>query len=168
MKRNNFTLIELLVVIGIIGILTAILLPAIAGTRRSAFETQAKSELTKIALAVNTYFNDYGHLPYTQSNNDEEFDFNSNISYALFGIDPDVIDPATSKPLRKNVRSIRYYEHDPREQLKNPWGKPYTIILDLNYDNLIEPSITSDKLGGRVGVWTETDENEILVSWGEL
>jgi type II secretory pathway pseudopilin PulG len=52
-------MIELLVVIGIIGILAALLLPALAGSKRRAKLTQCQSNFHQIAIACTVYANDY-------------------------------------------------------------------------------------------------------------
>ncbi|MEO1495969.1 MAG: DUF1559 domain-containing protein [Planctomycetota bacterium] len=62
-RRAGFTLVELLVVIAIIGVLVALLLPAVQAARESARRTQCVSTLKQIALAAINYESAVENLP---------------------------------------------------------------------------------------------------------
>src|ERR1700720_1873894 len=62
-SRSGFTLIELLVVIAIIGVLVALIMPAVQAARESANRAKCLNNLKQLGMAANEYHDNFNSFP---------------------------------------------------------------------------------------------------------
>jgi prepilin-type N-terminal cleavage/methylation domain-containing protein len=145
MKTSAFTLIELLVVISIIAVLMGLAFPAYQGVQNSAKRTQAKNDLVQIVTAVNAFYTEYGKYPLPTGTSVPEYTVGvgtqttKSLFDSLRGLDA-VSNPRQIEfikpPDAKDISAPRGGIGPPADpQFYDPWGKPYVVRIDADYDN---------------------------------
>jgi prepilin-type N-terminal cleavage/methylation domain-containing protein len=142
-----FTLIELLVVIMIVAVLMGLAFPVFQGVQNQAKKTQARNDLIQIVTAVNAYYTEYGTYPLTPPTP-------ADTTYGATTTNEQLFNELRSVTARQNPREIVFLSppdvkdvNNPRAgissapapagQYFDPWGNPYMIRVDTDYDNQV-------------------------------
>ncbi len=151
-----FTLIELLVVIAIIAVLAGLAFPAYQSVQNAARKTQAKNDLVQIVTAVNAFYTDYGKYPLPSGAQAEEYIYGpgGTSSKDLFDTLRGLPAAAAANPRQiefikppdvKDTNAPRGGMGSPTDgQFYDPWGKPYVVTIDSDYNNVVTNPYTSN------------------------
>jgi prepilin-type N-terminal cleavage/methylation domain-containing protein/prepilin-type processing-associated H-X9-DG protein len=115
-RRPAFTLVELLVVIAIIGVLVALLLPAIQSARASARRVQCANNMRQIGLAMHQYCDTHKGLFPTMQHNIAEIDVPKTWIYVL-------------APYMESVDAVRLCPED-LNRLENTSDRPTSYAMN--------------------------------------
>lgn len=147
-RRTGFTLIELLIVIAIIGTLAALIVSGLGGVRGKAKESQASSDLSTLANAINSYHSDMAFYPAfnKECDDDEVEEFNAfpelfealcgekppegrggkNSPYVELKAESIMVEDEDARPLGYSpADSDEYYDPDIPKYYIDPFGSPY-------------------------------------------
>ncbi len=147
-RRRGFTLVELLVVIAIIAVLAAAGFAAGNAAINKAKKVTALASATAIESAVSNFYNEYNSMPTTgESDVTVVTDTAQGIDLLeiLLGLDEGEVNTRRVRFLSvkegKNKKNGLIYGTDGKsvEGLYDPWGGPYHVRMDLDYDEQITP-----------------------------
>ena len=131
-SSKRFTLIELLVVIAIIGILAGLVFPALGTVRNNARKSKANSECQSLKTAIIMYESEFSCWP-------------ANVSGSTDALVSDSEYIQMCKRLTgENSKKTVFYEvgvgYEESKGILDPWGRPYQVALDVNFDNILTES----------------------------
>ncbi len=192
-RPHGFTLIELLVVIAIIAVLASAGFAAGNAAIQKARKTTALATATAIETAVNNFYTEYGSMP---SDGSADIVLKTDaapgikmleVLLGMEGTGTNVLNTRAIKFLSvregKGKKNGLIYNTTGTaiEGLFDPWGGPFHVMLDLDYDEKLD--IPSSVLNGgrtlngrRVAVWslgndgvkgTGGKKSDDVVTWGQ-
>lgn len=161
-ERRGLTLIELCVVIAIVGVLVALLVPAVQFAREAARRTQCRNHLKQFGIAVHTYHDQYGKFPGTADTAGQfsilpQFEQTSLMERAWTD------DPVFGVPLWLQYADVPVFRcpSDPQTNSGSPFGNNYGWSLGLGTQpqspgllgmSLVRAALVTDGLSNTVAM----------------
>lgn len=129
-QLRAFTLVELLVVIAIIGILVALLLPAVQAAREAARRSSCQNKIRQLAIATLNFESSQGHLPSEPGGGIDGITYYVQIlPYIEASVVADLFDPKVQP--RKQLRNV-FSQPDPT--MLCPSDQPVQVLYAKGFD----------------------------------
>lgn len=175
--RRGFTLVELLVVIAIIGILIALLLPAVQAAREAARRSQCTNNLKQIMLAAHNYHDNYKAFPTGFGGTDTGDPYMSNMGQQgpFVGMAPFMEQGALYAMVATRTQGRNHQTGAPGSITYPPFGPAPWIESDLGSGNGYPPwhveiptlRCPSDGVQKSAGWWNDTGRVNYCASFGD-
>ena len=127
---KRFTLIEMLVVIAIISILAGLVFPALGLARQNAKKSKANSECQSLKTAIIMYESEFSCWPVKPTKEGKALDDGDYKKLC------DMLTGGNAKKMTFYEAGLGYDENE--GMILDPWGIPYQVILDTDFDGKIE------------------------------
>ena len=172
-NSRGFTLIELLVVVTIIGLMAAIIVPALTGGLKAGKRARAMSQIRDLDGAIKQFITEYGVPPRPRGVSIGDADISLSASQQA-----EVIQVLLNRDdwggQKRNTRQIVFLDLDPASfgvktvdemyaallngGYPDPWGNPYGIVLDMNMNDRIT-GVGFPEIRGKAGVFSGGENN---------
>ena len=183
--RKQYTIIEMLVVISILGVLIAMGAPAAIRMISKNKTTVAKQEVQAIVQAIKAFESEYGKLPLAGKGSGQ---YRADVIFFTAAESQTLVEVLLGLDSTENPRDIKFLkwndhysdasisstvdaygtpalgEDSTADNWIDPWGNPYVIAIDYNYDNIVSfdwdgdgsvEDIDSETLRGNVFVFSK-------------
>ena len=138
-RRAGMTLIELLVVIAVIGVLIALLLPAVQMAREAARRTECRNHLKQIGLALENYHSTHGIYPPASIRAPAFLDNGRDDPRSTWTIS--ILPFMDAAPLYNSYQPLLSTDEPPNQGLRNATIPGYRCPSDFGADVLFEPRL---------------------------
>jgi general secretion pathway protein G len=131
--RSGFSLIEVVAAVGIMVLMAGVVVPAVGAQMKKSRIGRAKSDMSTIQLAFNTYFVDTGVWPsngtFSATTNLQDNFIGFPCFYTNVFSQPDWAGPYLNDGVRVSATVMNVATTNPAQGgLRDPWGNPYRVI----------------------------------------